>query len=143
MVNTMKALPTILLADDDVLVRIALAEYLRACGYQVIEAAGALEAKTVIQEGPEIGLVLADAQLAGGEGGFGLAQWVRRHRPDARIMLAATLAKKIEVAESLCDGEKPCSTDLLMQRIQGARTRTRALRLAGAVRGRRSHLGLR
>lgn len=95
---------TILVADDDVLVRIAIAEYLRDCGFRVIEAAGGVEAKTVLQHGPEIHVLFADARLAGDDSGFALAQWVRRYRPRVNVILSAGLTRKSEAASKLCAG---------------------------------------
>lgn len=92
----------VLLAEDDVIIRLGLAEYLRGCGFIVLEAAGALEARTILMAGPKIHILLSDAQLAGPESGFALAQWVRRHRPEVKVLLTATTANKIETAGSLC-----------------------------------------
>jgi len=39
---------TILLVEDEILVRTVIADYLRTCGYKVIEAAGADEAILVL-----------------------------------------------------------------------------------------------
>lgn len=93
---------TILVADDDVLARIAIAEYLRDCGYRVIEASGGLEAKTVLMHDHEIHVLFADARLAGDDNGFALAQWVRQHRPGMQVLLSAGLARKTESAAHLC-----------------------------------------
>lgn len=106
---------TILVAEDDVIVRIALAEYLRGCGYRVFEAAGSLEAKTVLLEGPEIHVLFADARLAGEENGFALAQWTRRYRPKIAVVLTAGLANKSEAAAQLCSknhAEPPLASHL-------------------------------
>ena len=97
---------TILVAEDDVLVRIAMAEYLRGCGYRVIEAAGGMEAKTVLQHGPMIHVLLADARLAGDDNGFELARWARRYRPHMTVILSVSLEQKSEAAASLCAGGK-------------------------------------
>ena len=43
---------TILVVEDDVLVRMPIAQYLRDCGYKVIEAANADEATTVAKTFP-------------------------------------------------------------------------------------------
>jgi CheY-like chemotaxis protein len=43
-------LETVLVVEDEILVRTAIAEYLRHCGYRVVEAASADEAMTVLQE---------------------------------------------------------------------------------------------
>ena len=94
---------TILVTDHDVIVRIAIAEYLRDCGFRVIEAAGAAEARTVFQHGPEIHVLMVDAR-PGGDSGFALAQWVRRYDPRISIIHSAGFARKSEAAAHLCSG---------------------------------------
>ncbi len=93
---------TILIADDDVLTRIAVAEYLRNCGYRVVEASGGREAKAVLMHGPTIEVLFADARLAGNDNGFALAQWARRNRPGVQVLLSAGLRRKSETAAHLC-----------------------------------------
>jgi DNA-binding response OmpR family regulator len=92
----------ILLVEADVLIRLALSEHLRGCGFTVLEAAAAEEARAILLAGPAIDILFSDAELGAGESGFALAQWVRRHRPNVRVTLAATIAHKIEAAASLC-----------------------------------------
>lgn len=116
---------TVLVVEDDVLTRIAVAEYLRECGFRVIEASGGLEAKTLLQEGPEIHVLFADARLAGDDNGFALALWARRHRPGLMVMLSAGLPRKSEAAAKLCS-RNPSSTlpaSHLRERIDGMRAR--------------------
>lgn len=98
---------TVLVADDDVLARIAIAEYLRDCGYRVIEASGGLEAKTVLTHGPVINVLFADARLAGDDSGFALAQWARRNRPGLQVILSTGLTRKSEAAAHLCSHNQP------------------------------------
>ncbi|HEV7689832.1 MAG TPA: response regulator [Hyphomonadaceae bacterium] len=100
--NTCAPGTTVLVAEDDVIVRIAVAEYLRGCGFRVIEAAGGLEAKKVLLEGPDIHILFADAALAGDHNGFALAQWTRRYRPKIAVILTSSLANKSEAASQLC-----------------------------------------
>lgn len=97
---------TVLVVEQDVLIRIALAEYLRDCGYRVLEAAAGREAKTVLQHGPEIHVLLADAGLAGDDEGFALAQWVRRYRPQVSVILSVSLQSKSDAAAQLCASSK-------------------------------------
>ncbi len=93
---------TIVVVDNDVLARIAVAEYLRDCSYRVIEASGGLEARTVLAKGPEIHVLFADARLASDDNGFALAQWARRNRPRLQVMLNTGLRRKSEAAAQLC-----------------------------------------
>jgi DNA-binding NtrC family response regulator len=89
---------TVLLVEADILVRFALADYLRACEAMVVEAASADDAKAILVAGPPVDILFSDAQLAGEGSGFVLAQWVRRHRPAVEIILTATLAAKAQAA---------------------------------------------
>ncbi len=92
----------ILLVEADVIIRFALADYLRGCGLTVIEAPNAADARAVLVAGPTIDVVMSDAQLAGNENGFALAQWVRRHRPKVEVLLTSSLANKAETASAFC-----------------------------------------
>lgn len=93
---------TILLVEEDVIVRFAIAEYLRACDFTVIEAASGTDARAVLVAGPAIDVLMSDAQLAGNENGFALAQWVRRHRPNVEVLLMSSLAQKSQIASDFC-----------------------------------------
>jgi CheY-like chemotaxis protein len=116
---------TVLIVESDVLIRHALAEYLRGCGFGVVETATALEAKTIMQRGPEVDVMLADARLAGDEGGFALAQWTRRYRPKVAVVLTSTLANKSEAIAGLCGRHHPSPppASLIRDRIQAMRSR--------------------
>ena len=85
--------PTILVVEDDVLVRSLAATYLRDCGFDVIEANGADEAIRVLQAEIPVEVVFSDIQMPGSMDGFGLAQWVRRERPWLKIILTSGAAR--------------------------------------------------
>jgi DNA-binding NtrC family response regulator len=95
---------TVLVVESDVLVRTAIAEYLRHCGYRAIEAASSDDAITVLTE-PSIpvGIVLSAADVAGSMNGFGLAKWVRENRPGLQVVLAGNVVKAAHVAGDLCE----------------------------------------
>ena len=85
--------PTILVVEDDVLVRNLVAAYLRECGFDVIEANGADEAIRVLQASVPVDIVFSDVHMPGSMDGFGLAQWMRRERPELKIILTSGAAK--------------------------------------------------
>ncbi len=95
--------PTILVVEDDVLVRILVAAYLRECGFDVIEANSADEAIRVLQAGVRVDIVFSDIQMPGSMDGFGLAQWVRRERPGLKIILTSGAARTAKAAGDLCE----------------------------------------
>lgn len=92
---------TVLLVESDVLVRFTLAEHMRVCDITVIEAVNADDARAILVAGPEINIMLSDAQLAGGGSGFVLAQWVRRHRPSIETILTGSLFSKAQAASEI------------------------------------------
>lgn len=112
---------TILLVEADVLVRHPLAEYLRACGFRVLEATSADEARQVLEEGKRrIDIVLADAADSGAA--FALSSWIRRGHRDVQVILAGSHARAAETAGELCEEgprhSKPYDHQLLVEQIR-------------------------
>ena len=95
-------LECILVVDDDVLVRMVIAGYLRECGFKVIEAVDADEAITVLEQpGVHVDVVFSDVEMPGMDG-FALTKWIRGARPDIAVILAGTPARAIDAAADLC-----------------------------------------
>jgi CheY-like chemotaxis protein len=95
---------TILVVEDEVLIRMPIAQYLRDCGYKVIEAANADEAITVLSHKETVvDVVFTDIDMPGALDGFGLAKWVREHRHGVDVILAGTLPRTVKQAEELCE----------------------------------------
>jgi DNA-binding response OmpR family regulator len=120
---------TIVLAEQDVLVRMSLADYLRGCGYKVLEARSAEEAIRLLEDcSIPAHVVISSVELAGD--GFGIAKWLRDHRPDLELHLTGTTKRAVDVAASLCEGgplPAPYDAQILHRRI---------LRLTGGRRPR-------
>ena len=117
--------PFILMVEPDVLVRQPIAEYLRECGYKVVETGNTDEALLVVNARTmTIDIVLADVQAPGKLDGFGLARWMRENRPSVKVILAGTVANEAKKAGDLCeDGpflSKPYDRLLLVDRIKRA-----------------------
>jgi DNA-binding NtrC family response regulator len=94
---------TILLVEDEVLVRVPIAQYLRDCGYRVVEAVNAEEAMTVLlHEETVVDVVFSDIEMPGAVDGVGLAKWIREHRPGLDVLLAGTINRTVENAKQLC-----------------------------------------
>ena len=94
----------ILVVEDDVLVRMPIAQYLRDCGYKVIEAVNADEAMTVLMhQETHVDIVFSDIDMPGSTDGFGLSKWVRERRPGLDVILAGTVPRAVNAAKELCD----------------------------------------
>jgi CheY-like chemotaxis protein len=120
--STARAAETILIVEDEILIRFDVADYLRSCGYQVIEAANASEALAFLQSGNRVDLVFSDVQLPGSMDGFALARWVRAHQPEIKVILTSGVARSTEIAGELCDEgpleKKPYDPQHLLKRIR-------------------------
>ena len=104
MIDTAAIQETILVVEDDVLVRMPIAQYLRDCGYKVIEAVSADEAMAVLLDQETIvDVVFSDIEMPGSLDGFGLAKWIREHRPGLDVVLAGTIPRTVESAKELCE----------------------------------------
>jgi DNA-binding NtrC family response regulator len=108
----------VLIVDEQVLVRTPLAEYLRRCGYRVLEARNADEALVALQRPLEqIHIVFSNA-----EHGFALSHWIRTHRPEIRIIINGTIERAAQAAAELCDAgpqaARPYDPQLLVQQIK-------------------------
>ena len=125
---------TILLVEDEVLVRVPIAQYLRDCGYRVIEAVNAEEAMTVLlHEETVVDIVFSDIEMPGAVDGFGLAKWIREHRPGLDVLLAGTINRTVENAKQLCaEGAvpKPYDAEIVhnhIKRLLAARNTGKAI----------------
>lgn len=81
--------PSVLVVEDDVLLRLITADDLRAAGYNVVEASSADEAMTVLDSAVPVDLVLTDIRMPGSMDGLALAAIVRQRWPDLKIVVAS------------------------------------------------------
>lgn len=94
----------VLVVEDDILIRMPIAQYLRDCGYKVIEAANSDEAMMVLSDKETaIQIVLTDIEMPSVVDGFGLAKWIREHRPGVDVLLAGTVPRALANAQAICE----------------------------------------
>ena len=75
-----KSIACVLVVEDEILIRVLIADELRAEGFSVIEARTANEALSYFQAGVQVDFVLSDIELPGALNGVDL---IRRLRADA------------------------------------------------------------
>lgn len=115
---------TLLVVEADILARAPLAAYLRECGFKVVEAASALEARMlVVDEVLAIDIVLAEIGEPARDG-FALASWIRQREPGIQILLAGSVEVAAKKAGDLCEERasvsKPYDHQLVLDRIRRA-----------------------
>jgi DNA-binding response OmpR family regulator len=95
--------PTILLVEGNALTRMALAAYLRECGYVVIETDSPAEARRLLDAGTKVDIAFIDLEATGEFDGFGLAHWIRKTLPGLKVLLASGVRRSAEMAGDLCE----------------------------------------
>jgi DNA-binding response OmpR family regulator len=87
--NFLSSMPNVLVVEDELLIRLHVADYLRDHGFEVLEAGDGTRALEILQREPSIDAVFTDVSLPGEPDGFGIARWVRKHRPAVPVLLTS------------------------------------------------------
>jgi CheY-like chemotaxis protein len=124
---------SVLVVDGDIISRHAIADYLRHCGYSVVEAADTDEAMVALEEPTlTIDVILCDVAAVGSESAFGLSRWVRLHRADLEVRLAGNTASSVDAAADLCETGphlarpyEPAAVVDYIKRLRAGRHRTK------------------
>ncbi|MFG1348116.1 response regulator [Xanthobacter autotrophicus] len=87
--STAPAARTVLLVEDDALVRLVTAAELRHSGLTVIEAASAQEAYEAIVAGLHVDVVFTDVRTEGKLDGYEFARMLKAERPDLPVILTS------------------------------------------------------
>jgi DNA-binding NtrC family response regulator len=104
MAKDRRELQRLIVVDGDVLVRHVLSDYLRTCGYTVIEAATTDEAMSVLSDATVgVRAMLCDADAPGQRTAFELRTWTRKERPEIEVVLAGNVSSAANKAAELCD----------------------------------------
>ena len=111
------AVKTVLLVEDDTLLRMILAEALHDSGFGVVEAGDADEARNFLGRGEPVDLVLTDINMPGSMNGIDLARWLKTHLPQLKIMLTSGAHWSNKVASIGSFIAKPFSIEEVVAQI--------------------------
>ena len=95
-----------LIAEDDVLIRMDLAQTLRDAGWQVIEAGSADEALNVLARDPQFHLLITDVHMPGTHSGLDLAKRAKESHCHMKVVVTS--------GEYRPDTADPLSFDLFL-----------------------------
>ncbi|MBV8592912.1 MAG: response regulator [Caulobacteraceae bacterium] len=80
---------TVLVVEDDGIVRLDAAQSLESAGYQVVEAGDASEALEILAHRSDIDVLFTDINMPGGMDGLELARVVHRTCPEVRLIVTS------------------------------------------------------
>src|SRR5690242_10315715 len=128
--------PTVLVVDDEQLIRWALTDRLSQDGYRVIEAGTAADAIARSEEG--VDLVLLDYRLPDGDG-LSVLKKIKQHDPDTLVILLTAFSSVETAVEAMKQGayhyaNKPFNVDEIALVVEKALETTRLRREVRALR---------
>lgn len=94
---------TVLIVEDDVLVRRYVVSQIRSLGYRVLAAGNASEAMALIDEGSKIDLLFTDVMMPGAVNGRQLAIEARNRRPSLKVLYTSGYNENAMVHEGGLD----------------------------------------
>jgi two-component system, response regulator PdtaR len=117
---------TVLLVEDEALVRLLMADILEDAGFRVIEAANAGAALNWLEAGEDVQVLFTDVHMPPGIDGLELACRVHERWPTIGLVITSVLARPgvEEIADHGTFLPKPCRPERVVQAIEQAATGT-------------------
>jgi two-component system, response regulator PdtaR len=81
--------PTVLVVEDDPLIRMTAADVIADAGWEALEAANAQEAICAIDEHPEVKVLFTDVNMPGPVDGVELVECVHRDHPEIELVVTS------------------------------------------------------
>ena len=106
--------PAALIVEDQPFIGLVASDILRESGFETFHAYDANDAKAVLDQHPEIEVVVTDAQLPGDVTGLELCRRVLRERPDVQLVVTSTGQDLTEVPSGARVLRKPYASGELM-----------------------------
>ncbi len=112
---------TVLVVEDECLVRLDAAESLRDAGFDVLEATDAAEAMEIVLSDEAFDVLFTDINMPGPMDGIELANLVHEQRPAVRLVLTSGAIKPMK-GDIPDDGDfiaKPYSPETVTRAVRG------------------------
>jgi len=118
---------TVLLVEDEPLIRLFVAELLEDAGFKVVEAANANEALVLMWAGLDINVLLTDVDMPNGCNGFELARQVHELWPGVEILIMSGRQWPAEgdLPQGAAFLAKPCPNETIVSHVHSASERSK------------------
>lgn len=103
--------PTMLVVDDEMVIRMDLVEIAREAGFETVEADGAPQALAILESRDDIRVVFTDIRMGGDMNGLELAHLVRDRWPPTVIVICSgnVRPRDDELPDNVVFLSKPCT----------------------------------
>ncbi len=90
---------TILVVEDEPLLRDSASQLLESLGYRVLAVADGANALEILSKGEKIDVLFSDVVLPGGMTGEMLAKQVKQRHPKVKILLTSAYSREVLIAQ--------------------------------------------
>lgn len=111
-------MPTVLVVEDELLIREFIKEELEAEGYAVVEARHADAAIDVLEARADIHLVFTDIDMPGSMDGLKLAAYVRDRWPPVHIIVTTGESRPLTIPANALFISKPYRSETVVAAIK-------------------------
>jgi CheY-like chemotaxis protein len=122
---------TVLLVEDEPLIRLFISELLEEADFKVVEASNAAEAQVILEAGLSVNVLLTDVNMPGACDGYELAHLVHESWPDIEILIMSgrQWPEQGDLPPGAAFLAKPCPNESIVSHVLSA-----AARIKGSYR---------
>ena len=110
---------TILVVEDEVLIRMTAVAMLEDAGFQVLEAANSAQALDMLAHHDDVSILLTDVRMPGRMDGLGLVAQVQHDHPGIRSIVVSAHATAMQASDAGAVGflRKPYMEQTMLQAV--------------------------
>ena len=110
---------TILVVEDEPLIRMCAVATLQDAGYRVLEAQNSAEALDVLSQHSEVSIMVTDVHMPGHMDGLALVTWVQLNNPSIRTIVVSGNATAAQAGKAGAFGfvAKPYMPDTILKAV--------------------------
>ena len=114
---------TIMIVEDELLLRLYLANQLHSAGFEIIEVQSGDEAVKILATNIDVDLILTDIRMPGQVDGLGLVSFVKRQERRIKVILLSAYVEADSDSPADASFAKPVRIEVLLAKIRQLLTR--------------------
>jgi CheY-like chemotaxis protein len=114
---------TIMIVEDELLLRLDLANQLHSAGFEIIEVQSGDEAVKILATNIDVDLILTDIRMPGQVDGLGLVSFVKRQERRIKVILLSAYVEADSDSPADASFAKPVRIEVLLAKIRQLLTR--------------------